>query len=148
MKEHKTPKKVFIEGSVPPQKIADSIQNHQKKTGIGAHSIFLGQVRADNIDNKTVEAIEYSAYTEMAEKVVHEIREAAFEQFDLNCMHIYHSMGIVKAGEISLMVFTSSPHRQDCTDATKFIVEEIKAKAPIYGKENLSDTEYTWKENK
>jgi molybdopterin synthase catalytic subunit len=148
MSKQKTPKKIFIEGPVPPQKIADSIKNHQSKTDIGAHSLFLGQVRADALDGKTVTAIEYSAYTAMAEQIIHEIREAAFEQFDLNCMHIYHSMGIVKAGEISLMVFTSSPHRQDCTDATKFIVEEIKAKAPIYGKENLSDTEYTWKENK
>jgi molybdopterin synthase catalytic subunit len=148
MSKHTTPKKVFIEGPVPPQTIADSIKNHQSKTGIGAHSIFLGQVRADELDGKTVTAIEYSAYTEMAEQIIHEIREAAFEKFDLSCMHIYHSIGKVKAGEISLMVFTSSAHRQACMDATRFIVEEIKAKAPVFGKEILSDLSYSWKENK
>ena len=69
------------------------------------------------IDGKKVAAINYSAYEEMAEKTFHEIREAAFEKFDLTCMHIYHSMGIVKAGEICLFVFTSSAHRKETMDA-------------------------------
>jgi len=141
-------KQVFIEGAISPDKIASSIAHHQVKTNIGAHDIFLGQVRADVINEKTVVAIEYSAHEEMANKAFHEIREMAFDKFDLTCMHIYHSKGIVKAGELCLFVFTSSPHRKEAMDACRFLVEEIKAKVPIFGKEIFEDGAHVWKENK
>ena len=105
--EKKKPKKVFVEGPISPEKIANSIANHQVKTNIGAHDIFLGQVRADEINGKTVSAINYSAHEEMAENIFYEIRETAFEKYNLTCMHIYHSLGLVKAGEICLFVFNS-----------------------------------------
>lgn len=146
--EKKKAKKVFLQGPITPEKIANSIANHQSKTNIGAHDIFLGQVRADQIDGKTVTAIDYSAYEEMAENIFHEIREAAFAKFNLTCMHIYHSVGTVKTGEICLFVFTSSAHRKEAMDATRFLVEEIKAKVPIFGKELFEDNTHVWKENK
>jgi molybdopterin synthase catalytic subunit len=146
-KEHK-PKNVFVQGPISPEKIATSIAHHQVKTNIGGHDIFLGQVRADEIDGKTVSAIDYTAYEEMASQAFHEIREAAFEKFDLTCMHIYHSLGRVNAGEICLFVFTSSAHREDCFEATRYLVEEIKTKVPVFGKEVFEDGTHTWKENK
>ena len=148
MSTEKKPKNVFVHGPITPEKIATSIAHHQVKTNIGGHDIFLGQVRADEIDGKTVSAIEYSAYEEMANQTFHEIREAAFEKFDLTCMHIYHSLGRVNAGEICLFVFTSSAHRKDCFEATRFLVEEIKTKVPVFGKEVFEDGTHTWKENK
>ena len=141
-------KNVFIDGPVLPEKIANSIAHHQVKTNIGAHDIFLGQVRADDIDGKTVAAIEYSAYEDMANEALHNIRESAFEKYDLTCMHIYHSLGVVKSGEICLFVFTSSAHRQMAMDACRYLVEEIKAKAPIFGKEIFEDQTHQWKVNK
>lgn len=145
---HKKPKKVFIHGAIPPEKIAKSIANHQSKTNIGAHSIFLGQIRADEVDGNIVQAIEYSAYEEMAEQVFHEIRETAFSKFDITCAHIYHSMGRVNTGEICLFVFTSSAHRKIAIEACNFFVEEIKAKVPIFGKELFEDESHQWKVNK
>lgn len=147
MSEKKKPKKVFVQGAITPNKIATSIANHQSKTNIGAHSIFLGQVRADEVDGKSVTAIDYSAYEEMAEKAFYEIRESAFDQFDLTCMHIYHSLGLVKAGEICLFVFTSSAHRKEATEACSYLVEAIKANVPIFGKEVFEDETHQWKVN-
>lgn len=140
-------KKVFVSSPISPEKIAHSIANHQTKTNIGAHDIFLGQVRADLLENKRVAAIEYSAYEDMAEQEFHKIREAAFQKFDLECLHIYHSLGIVKAGEICLFVFVSSKHRNSSFDACRFIVEEIKNKVPIFGKEIFEDQSFQWKKN-
>ena len=148
MSTEKKRKNVFVQGPITPEKIATSIAHHQVKTNIGGHDIFLGQVRADEIDGKTVKAIDYESYEEMANKKVHEIREAAFEKFDLTCMHIYHSLGRVNAGEICLFVFTSSAHRKDCFEATRYLVEEIKTKVPVFGKEVFEDGTHTWKENK
>lgn len=145
--EVKKRKKAFVEGAITPEKIAQSIAHHQVKTNIGAHDIFLGQVRADVIEGNTVKAIEYSAYEEMAEIEIHNIREAAFEKFDLTCLHIYHSLGRVEAGEIGLFIFTSSAHRKPAMDACRFLVEEIKAKVPIYGKEIFENEGHQWKEN-
>ncbi len=147
MSEKKKPKKVFVAGPITPEKIATSIANHQSKTNIGAHNIFLGQVRADEIDGKTVKAIDYTAYEEMAEGKFHEIREETFAKFDLTCAHIYHSLGEVKAGELCLFVFTSSVHRKMAVDACKYLVEEIKANVPIFGKEIFEDATHQWKEN-
>ncbi|MEO9476001.1 MAG: molybdenum cofactor biosynthesis protein MoaE [Cyclobacteriaceae bacterium] len=141
-------KKVFVEGPISPEKIANSIANHQVKTNIGAHDIFLGQVRADVIEGKPVAAIEYTAYEEMANDAFHEIRETAFEKYDLTCSHIYHSLGTVKAGEICLFVFTSSAHRKEAFEACRYMVEEIKEKVPVFGKEIFEDNTHQWKVNK
>jgi len=148
MSSPKKKEKVFIEGAINVEFIADSVAKHSNKTGIGAHTIFLGQVRDDVIDGKTVQAIEYSAYHEMAEKEFHEIREAAFAKYELTCLHIYHSLGKVKAGEINMFVFVSSKHRNDSFDACREIVEQIKANVPIWGKEMFDDETYVWKQNK
>lgn len=145
--EPKKPKHVFQQGAISAEFIGNSIAKHQTKTSIGAHNIFLGQVRADVIDDKTVAAIEYTAYEDMANKKFHEIREAAFEKFDLTCMHIYHSLGTVKAGEICLFVFVSSPRRKVVFEALEFIVEEIKANVPVFGKEIFEDETHQWKVN-
>ena len=140
-------KNCFIEGAISPQKIADSIAHHQVKTNIGAHQIFLGQVRKDEINGSHVIAIDYSAHEEMANKVFHEIRESTFDKFDLTCMHIYHSIGTVQAGEICLFVFVSSKHRKAVQEAVVYVVEEIKANVPIFGKEILEDQSHQWKVN-
>ena len=145
--ETKKIKNIFRPGAIAPGFIADAIQKHSCKTSIGAHSIFLGQVRNDTIDGKMVAAIDYTAYEEMASEKMHKIREAIFEKFQLTCMHVYHSLGVVKAGEVSLFVFTSSPHRKAAIHACEEIVERIKKELPIWGKELFDDASYQWKEN-
>ncbi len=140
-------KQVLRQGPISPEFIAGSIAKHQVKTQIGAHDIFLGQVRRDEIDGKLVDRIEYSAYNEMAEDIFHEIREEAFEKFDLVCMHIYHSLGEVKAGEICLFVFASAKHRKAVFEAIEYLVESIKLRVPIFAKEILEDNSFVWKEN-
>ncbi len=144
---NKPKKSSFIQGQITTEFIGNSIAKHQTKTTIGAHNIFLGQVRADVIEGKTVTAIEYSAYEEMAEQSFYEIREAAFSKYDLTCLHIYHSLGLVKAGEICLFVFVSAPRRKVVYEAIEYLVEEIKEKVSIFGKEILEDETYIWKVN-
>jgi molybdopterin synthase catalytic subunit len=141
------PKNVFIKGAISSEFIGESISKHQSKTSIGAHNIFLGQVRADDIDGKTISAIEYTAHEDMANAKFHEIREATFDKFNLTCMHIYHSLGIVKSGEICLFVFVSSPRRKEVFKALEYVVEEIKAKVPVFGKEIFEDNTHQWKVN-
>ena len=146
----KTKKKItlFVEGPISPDFIANSIAKHQVKTGIGAHDIFLGQVRADEIEGKVVTGIEYTAYESMAIEKIREIREDAFEKYSLSCMHIYHSLGVVPVGEICLFVFVSSPHRKEVFEALHEVVERIKKELPVFGKEFFGDAGYSWKVNR
>lgn len=146
MKERKV-KNVFKQGAIAPDFVATAIANHQSKTNIGAHDIFLGQVRADTVGVKTVTAIEYSAHQAMANQIFHELREATFEKFDLSCMHIYHSIGKVPVGELCFFVFVSGAHRKEVFAAIEYLVEDIKAKVPIYGKEIFEDSTHQWKVN-
>tara|TARA_Y100001958_G_C21065124_1_gene426650 strand:+ start:275 stop:730 length:456 start_codon:yes stop_codon:yes gene_type:complete len=140
-------KDVFIDGAITSEFISKSVKAHQSKTNIGAHNIFLGQVRADNKNGKIVKAIEYEAYKDMANKKFHDIKESTFEKFNITCMHIYHSLGYVNAGEISLFVFVSSARRDIVFKSLNFVVEEIKKEVPIFGKEFFSNESYKWKQN-
>ncbi|GAA4272886.1 molybdenum cofactor biosynthesis protein MoaE [Aquimarina gracilis] len=145
--EKTKPKNVFRQGAISSEFIGESIAKHQAKTSIGAHNIFLGQVRADEINGKVITAIDYTAYEEMANQKFHDIREATFAKFDLTCMHIYHSLGTVKTGEICLFVFVSSPRRRVVFEALEFVVEAIKADVPVFGKEIFEDQTHQWKQN-
>jgi molybdopterin synthase catalytic subunit len=145
--EEKKKKNVFVEGAISPQFIADSIAKHSTKKEIGAHSIFLGQVRNDEINGELVNAIDYSCYQDMADPILFQIREECFAKYELTCMHIYHSLGLVKSGEICLFVFTSSKHRKAAIEACEYLVERIKKEVPIWGKEIFDNNSIQWKVN-
>ncbi len=144
MKENKN---FFIEGNISASIVERDISNHSKKLNIGAHTTFLGQVRADEINGKKVIGIEYSAYTDMANKKLMEIKEEFIRKYSLTCLHIYHSIGFVKAGGISLFVLASSAHRSDAINCLHELIDKIKNQVPVWGKEILEDSSYTWKEN-
>ena len=141
------PKQIFIQGAISSSKIADSIQKHSSKTDIGAHSIFLGQVRTDEKPEGIIQAIEYTTYEEMALQKAFEIREDIFAKYPLTCLHIYHSLGVVKTGEICLFVFTSSKNRKAATEACNEMVERIKNELPVWEKEIIDEKKSLWKEN-
>ncbi len=147
MDNKKTSRDIFHEGAIPADMIAQSIAAHQSKTGIGAHSIFLGQVRADSVGENQVAAIEYTAYRDMALEQMQRIREEIITRFGLSCLHVHHSIGRVAAGGICLFVFTSSPHRQAAMEACNETVERIKKELPIWGREIFADQGHQWKTN-
>ncbi|MGV3763070.1 molybdenum cofactor biosynthesis protein MoaE [Parapedobacter sp.] len=140
-------KDIFVEGAIAPVFIADRIAKHASKNGIGAHSIFLGQVRADKVGDKTVSSIEYSCYGDLANVKMAEIRESIFDRYHLTCMHVYHSLGTVHVGEICLFVFASSAHRSAAISACEEVVDRLKKELPIWGKELFEDESHQWKVN-
>jgi len=137
-------KKVLREGPIPATMVGEVVAKHEAKTHLGGHQIFLGTVRADDSSAGKVAGIDYSAYAEMAEKEFAKIRESAFEKYELGCMHMYHSTGLVKVGEISLFVMISAPHRKELSEASSWIVEQIKTKVPIWKEEHLENGNTRW----
>ncbi|MFM2206837.1 MAG: hypothetical protein RL213_812 [Bacteroidota bacterium] len=143
----KKTKSPFVEGAVSPAFIADSIAKHSGNHAIGAHQIFLGQIRADASEGRKVTAIEFTAYRELADGLYSEFRETLFSKYALTCMHVHHSLGTVRTGEINLFVFVSSVHRKDAIAACAELVEWIKCELPVWGKEQFNDSSEQWKIN-
>ena len=135
-------------GPITQEVIARFIEKMNERVDSGGHSVFLGQVRSDNIDGKIVKAIEYSAYEGMVKAEADKIIEALLSEFDdVKSIDIVHSTGIVKAGEISLLVFVSAGHRKQAIEACRKSVELIKEKLPVWKKEIFDDDSHVWKQN-
>lgn len=138
---------LFIEGRISHEFIAEIIRLHNLRTDIGAHSIFLGQVRSDEADGSRVAAIEYTTHADMALKKLNEIQASLFEKYQLTGLNIFHSTGKVKAGEICFFVLAVSAHRAEAIAACSEAVERVKAEMPVWGKLLLENESVQWKEN-
>jgi molybdopterin synthase catalytic subunit len=136
--------KYFVNGPISSEIIAQLVSDNQENHELGAQSIFLGQVRADKKHGLRVQSIHYSSYAEMAEKEIETIKKNVINKFGLSNINILHSIGEVKCGKISVLVLVSSPHREECFESLKYIVNEIKTKVPIWKKEIYDDGSYRW----
>ena len=138
----------LIEGPVTPVLISELIANAGENLDSGALSLFLGQVRKDHAEGKFVKAIEYSAYEEMVIMEANKINKTILSEFDdIKTFEVIHSRGLVKAGEISLLVMVSAGHRLHAINACSKAVELIKEKLPIWKKEVYDDESGQLKQN-
>jgi len=138
----------LIQGPVSPDQIASQVKNLGIRKDMGGHSIFLGQVRDDLSDGRRVRAIEYSAYEGMVSNEAEKIKKIIFNEFsDVLEIVIIHSVGILKAGEISMFVLVSAGHRDHAIKACQKLVELIKERLPVWKKEIFDDNTHRWQEN-
>ena len=137
----------LISGPIEPEKVSDVISKHSHKTDIGAFVTFCGQVREDIVGYKKVEAIQFSAYKEMAIREIDNIRERILQDYPVKCMHIYHSIGEVKVGSICFFILIAAPHRKQIYTALDETVELFKANVPIWKELILEDGTNVWKED-
>lgn len=140
-------KNIFTKGAIPAQLITDTIIQQKSKTAVGAHALFLGQIRADPIDNKQILAIQYTANIDLAMLQMTAISEIVSCKYALDSILVYHSLGSVSVGEICFFVFVSSERRKAAITACEEVVERVKKELPIWGKELYADSTYTWKKN-
>jgi len=129
------------------EKIMHWLAHHHSMESVGAHDLFIGQVRADEKDGKKVSYIDYTAYIEMAEHVYQQIAEEVLSKHKINCIHTLHSLGKVAVGQWSLVIMVSAPHREACFTACREMVERIKSELPVWGKEVFEDHSTAWKQN-
>jgi molybdopterin synthase catalytic subunit len=109
----------------------------------GAVLLFLGTVR-DHNDGRAVERMQYDAYRDMALRELRAIAEAAAERAGSDRVVVIHRTGTLEIGEVSLAVAVSTPHRAEAFDAARWIIEEIKARVPVWKKEHYADADARW----
>jgi molybdopterin synthase catalytic subunit len=111
----------------------------------GASLLFLGVVR-DHNDGRSVGGVRYDAYEEMARQVLAEIVDEAASAARTDRVAALHRVGELAVGEISVAVAVSSPHRAESYEASRYIIEEIKKRLPVWKKERYSDGAEEWVE--
>lgn len=109
----------------------------------GATAVFLGTVRSSS-DGKAVTGIDYTAYTEMAEREMLDILREAEGRFGIVNGIIEHRIGTLAVGDASIAVVLSHPHRGNAMDALRYVVDETKARATIWKLEHYVDGSREW----
>lgn len=112
----------------------------------GGISTFLGTTRETEGD-LIVEQLEYEAYIPLCLVYFKDLCEKTFQKYNITKICIHHRIGIVKVGEISIMIAVSGPHRKDPIAAVEYIINEIKANAAVWKKSIYSNADPVYKVN-
>ena len=108
----------------------------------GALSMFIGNVR-NRGRSGNVSEIYYEAYSEMAEQKMREIENEAQTTSRIKKIVAIHRIGNIKVGESSIIIGVSSEHRHEAFEACKYIINNVKARVPIWKKE-ISKESQKW----
>jgi molybdopterin synthase catalytic subunit len=109
----------------------------------GAVSVFIGAVRDVNA-GRSVSGIEYSAYAQMADEEMERIVAEAEASFGATAVRIEHRVGVLDVGDTSIAIACAHAHRAPAMDATRYIIEEIKKRVPIWKMEHYTDGTRDW----
>jgi molybdopterin synthase catalytic subunit len=109
----------------------------------GAILLFLGVVREVN-EGRPVTGIEYSAYEAMAASELAAIAAEALARFDATDVAIEHRLGELALEEASVGIAVAHPHRGVAYDASRWVIEELKRRVPIWKREQYADGTREW----
>jgi molybdopterin synthase catalytic subunit len=109
----------------------------------GAVVLFVGTVRDVN-DGRRVNGMEYSAYRSMAERELGDIAREARERFGTPDVVVEHRLGELELGEASVVIAVAHPHRAQAYDASRYVIEQLKKRVPIWKLEHYADGTREW----
>lgn len=113
-------------------------------TSHGAVSIFIGNVRGTNNDI-AVSGIKYDSHIPLAKKIINDICNEAISTIDTNVnISIIHRVGELKVGETSVAIGVSSTHREEAFRVSKYIIDELKKRVPIWKEEHYINGKKEW----
>ena len=111
----------------------------------GASIFFSGTVRNQN-DNKSVIGITYDSHDALVIKSFEEIYSEADQKLNIKdkAVFVEHAKGYLNLGEISIIIAVACKHRDEAYILSRYIIEEIKKRSPIWKKEHYSNNESNW----
>lgn len=109
----------------------------------GAVLIFQGRVREVN-EGRRVTRLHYEAYEEMATRELESICEEAADRFEIGEVSAAHRVGDLDPGDVSVVVAVAAPHRAAAYEASRFVIERLKERVPIWKRERYADGETSW----
>jgi molybdopterin synthase catalytic subunit len=124
------------------QILADS-----EDTSSGATVLFTGSIRDHSDDKEKVSEVYYEAYEKMVENTLLEIEDEVLKKWNAKKFITIHRIGKLKVNDISVAIAVSTEHRQDAFDACRYIIDNIKTRAPIWKKEMFDSGGAKWKDS-
>ena len=120
-------------------------ENFISSSDFGASIIFTGTVRNQN-NNQTVTGITYDSHDELVIKSFKEIYNNADQNFNIQDKSVFieHAKGYLDLGEISIIIAVACKHRDEAYVLSRYIIEEIKKRSPIWKKEHYANNESVW----
>ena len=120
-------------------------ENFISSTDFGASIFFSGTVRNQN-NNKSVIGITYDSHDELVIKSFNEIYSEADQKLNIKnkAVFIEHAKGYLNLGEISIIIAVACKHRDEAYILSRYIIEEIKKRSPIWKKEHYTNNESDW----
>lgn len=112
-------------------------------TANGATLVFVGTVRDVN-DGRDVSGMEYTAYRSMAQRELFDIVREAAEQFSTDDIVVEHRLGALQLGDASVAIAVAHPHRGPAYDASRYVIEQLKRRVPIWKLELYTDGTREW----
>ncbi|NMF65150.1 molybdenum cofactor biosynthesis protein MoaE [Brasilonema octagenarum] len=122
----------------------EEVYSKAETSANGAIVVMSGMVR-NQTDGKAVIALEYQAYEPMAMRVFYQIAADIRQKWSIvNRVVIYHRVGRLRVGEISVLVAVGCPHRSEAFEACRYAIDTLKHNAPIWKKEHWADGSSSW----
>jgi len=122
------------EKEINPDELIKVVANSET----GAVVTFTGIVRGRN-NGKKVLHLKYEAHKQMAEKLLKQLKKRIKKQYSVSGIAIQLRIGTIKAGEISVLIAVSAPHRKEAFEACHHIIDSIKHTLPVWKKEYYED---------
>jgi molybdopterin synthase catalytic subunit len=112
--------------------------------GFGAEVVFNGTVRNTN-EGRRVHAVTYDVFPPLAEQTFREIGEEALARWgpELRVV-IVHRAGRLEVGEVSVTIGVASPHRDEAYLASRYVIEQLKVRSPIWKQEHYAEGDSEW----
>ncbi len=122
----------------------DTLSRTLCRDDVGAQIVFSGVVRNRN-DGRRVVAVTYDAHRQLAERTFREIAEEACARWgaDLSVV-VAHRTGRLSVGEVSLLIGVGSPHRDEAYQASRYVIEQLKVRSPVWKQEHYADGDSDW----
>jgi molybdopterin synthase catalytic subunit len=128
----RTRRVAIVEDSIDPARLLEEVG----RPDAGATALFLGTAR-DHSEGKTgVTHLDYDAYREHVEAKLAEIVGEAMERWPVLSVVVEHRVGLVEVEQASVAVAVSSAHRGDALEAARYLIDELKSRAPIWKREH------------
>jgi molybdopterin synthase catalytic subunit len=122
----------------------ESVARELSDPGHGAQVFFMGLVRNLH-EGRQVRAVTYDAYAPLAEKTFQDIGEEACQRWGSTlCVVTVHRTGRLEVGEASVVIGVSSGHRDEAYQASRYVIEQLKVRAPIWKQEHYVDGDSEW----
>lgn len=121
----------------------DAVRRAMSDPNCGAYAQFEGWVRNVN-EGRDVERLEYEVYEPLAEREGMRIIEEAVREFGLTRAVCVHRSGLLELGDCAVIVAVTAPHRDEAFRGCRYIIDEVKARLPIWKKEHYADGEREW----